>query len=104
MLAQTVPESQAYQGGDHRVLTGALSQNGAIHPESQAPLLGWSEVWKMLGNSLVHLIPFTRKAHESPPHIPVAVNSRMKGKLGAFLLFLGEFQRLHTPVSPLGEG
>ena len=71
VLAQTVPESQAYQGGDHRVLTGAVREDRPIDPPGQTSLLGWSEVGKLLGNSLVHLVPFTRKAHESPPHIPV---------------------------------
>ena len=43
----------------------------------------------MLGNSLVHLVQFTGKGHEPPPHIPVLVKSRMKRKLGAFLVVLG---------------
>ena len=104
VLAQAVPVSQPCQGGDHRVLTGAVREDGPIHPQGQTPLLGWSEVWKMLGNSLVRLIPFARKAHESPPRIPVAVSSRMKGKLSTFLVFFGRVSAFTYPCQPLARG
>jgi hypothetical protein len=100
VLPRRLPEAQGKQGRGHRILTGALSQDSAIHPESQAPLLCWPQVGKMLGNALVHLVPFTGKAHDSPPHPRCLTLLGWKERSALFCLFLDEFQHLHTPVSP----